>query len=70
LIRPAIRRSGITGSKEFDEWWQKKSVANFQPVARLDLAFVTEEKTHPRGVGALRPEDNLYYIGSMNRKRS
>src|SRR5439155_5474232 len=59
---------GLQGSKEFDELAEKVR-RDFPPVAAARFAFVTEEKDLiPEGL-AYDPKHNLYYLGSLNRKK-
>src|SRR5256886_4524062 len=59
---------GLKGSKEFDELAEKVR-RDFPPVAAARFAFVTEEKDLiPEGL-AYDQKHNLYYLGSLNRKK-
>lgn len=59
---------GLKGTKEFDELTEKVR-RDFPTVAKARLAFVTEEKDLiPEGL-AYDEKQNLYYLGSLNRKK-
>src|SRR5258708_17992747 len=59
---------GLKGSKEFDDLVASVH-RDFPVVARAHLAFVTEEKDLiPEGL-AYDTRQNLFYLGSLNRKK-
>jgi len=63
---PAFR--GLKGSKEFGDLVEKVH-RDFPPVAAARFAFATEEKDLiPEGL-AYDEKQNLYYLGSLNRRK-
>ncbi len=69
MTLPALHPSlGLKGTKEFDDLVAAVR-RDFPAVARAQLAFVTEEKDLiPEGL-AYDAKQNLFYLGSLNRKK-